>query len=150
MLKLFSLNGRRGRFGHSSGSGDVACFSRRAGQLQCYSYSVLQCYSGQSGSGDICSSSSLPPHHWSGEPIVLSHCVHCVHCVPGFGEGLDVQERLSRGLKIPTNGLRDLVERFCDGALCSDPKGMVSNFSFSENVISTFSIFSTRYHRGLH
>ena len=39
--------------------------------LQSTSATELQCYRGghRSGSGDICSSSSLPPHHWSGEPL---------------------------------------------------------------------------------
>ena len=54
----------------------------------------LQCYRGghRSGSGDICSSSSLPPHHWSGEPL----CCTVLYCVEPE-EGLDVQRRLSRG-----------------------------------------------------
>ena len=61
----------------------------------------LQCYRGghRSGSGDICSSSSLPPHHWSGEALCCIVWRRCAAlsalCAPW--EGLDVQRRLSRG-----------------------------------------------------
>ena len=47
------------------------------------------------------------PHHWSGEPLSAALSALC-----GAGGGFRCAEELSRGLKIPTNGLRDLWRGF--------------------------------------
>ena len=91
------------------GFGDFVCWTRRQKKRRRgrnIFWLLLENRSGQAVVGVVIYAAAPPSDRTIGQQVSRLHCALCCERVWVWAQGL------SRGLKIPTNGLRDPQERF--------------------------------------